>query len=383
MIEDNLSPDEKITGNLQINGTKYILTLRLLDVNRGGGVVEQKEVSFTNNQLDYFVGELTRSLLDSRYAMNMEGAPLDTQQVAIDLGTIEPQEIQGVDIKTVRFKGSDSKTNEIINILKEELKQGDTFFNNRNYESALKSYENLYKNLQSSLSQNSRDSIKRYINGIEKRIYNSKTNILSEKVKRVDERFKSTANPTSEKSLEEFCKEYEAIKSTLVFYDFQDSELNTIINDRIKRLETSILQLQEKEGDNLYESYNFTNSLESYEKILNRIKLTKRLENQDKATLQSKIEKKINIARETGTSYYANQVRSYCNIAERENLKLNIKRGKNEIINKSVVRDNIKKAESIIRSTTFIDRETLVYYNSIVLAINNNGENLGWVKKVL
>ncbi len=119
MIEDNLSPDEKITGNLQLNGTKYILTLRLLDVNRGGGVVEQKEVSFTNNQLDYFVAELTRALLDSGYAMNMEGAPLDTQQVAIDLGTIELQEIQGVDIKTVRFKGSDSKTNEIINILKE------------------------------------------------------------------------------------------------------------------------------------------------------------------------------------------------------------------------------------------------------------------------
>ena len=380
LIEDNLSPNEKITGNLQTNGTKYILTLRLLDVTNGGGELKQKEVSFTNNQLEYFVGEITRALLDSDYTMNMEGVPLDSGQVAIDLGNIEVNEIQGVDIKTVKFKGNDFKTNEVINSLKKELVQGDTFFNKKKYESALKSYENLLKNLQSSLSQNSRDSIKKYINGIEKRIYNSKKNILIEKVKSLDEKFKSN-NSINEKSLEEFYKKYEAIKSYLVSFDYQDSELSTIINDIIRRIEISILQLQEIEADDLYEKYNFTNSLESYEKILNRNKFTKRLEVQDKAIVQSKIEKKINIVKETGTSYYASQVRSYCNIAEKEYVKLNIRRKKNKNIelNKTVVIDNIKKAEIIIRSNTLIDKETIEYYNSVVLELNKNGENFGVV----
>ena len=109
MIEDNLSPDEKITGNLQTNGTKYILTLRLLDVNRGGGVVEQKEVSFTNNQLDYFVGEVTRALLDSSYTMNMEGAPKDFDPQKVELGTVQFKEVQGVDLKILEFKTQDTR----------------------------------------------------------------------------------------------------------------------------------------------------------------------------------------------------------------------------------------------------------------------------------
>jgi hypothetical protein len=109
MIEDNLSPDEKITGNLQLNGSKYILTLRLLDVGRGGGVVEQKEVGFTSNQLDYFLGEITRSLLDSSYAINMEGAPKDFEPQRIDLGNIQFKEVEGVDLKILDFKTQDSK----------------------------------------------------------------------------------------------------------------------------------------------------------------------------------------------------------------------------------------------------------------------------------
>ncbi len=60
MIEDSLSPDQKLSGSLQFSNGRYILTLRLIDLSSQKGLVDVKEVSYTSNQMEYFVEEITR-----------------------------------------------------------------------------------------------------------------------------------------------------------------------------------------------------------------------------------------------------------------------------------------------------------------------------------
>ena len=381
MIEDNLSPDEKITGNLQLNGSKYILTLRLLDVSRGGGVVEQKEVGFTNNQLDYFLGETTRSLLDSSYVINMEGAPKDFEPQRIDLGNIQFKEVEGVDLKILDFKTQDSKAEGILSILNPELQLGDTQFRNRMYENALSTYINIQKSLDNSLSDDSKSAIQEYYSGVQKRIENTRTNLITERLNTIDTRFKKLPPTVNAESLEQFIQDY---NKEIVFMKDQKYTNITLLKsilERVRKLELKIIELNEKEAEVMYDSYKFTETLRKYESIQKRIKETDRLDSSEKRNLLLALDKKIAIVRETGFSYYANQIRTYCNLAEKEMFGINLKRGKGESIGTGSVKSLIDKAKSIIEKNRLIDKSSIEYYNNTVQAINRS-ETIGTLLSV-
>ncbi len=373
MIEDNLSPDEKITGSLQMSGNRYTLTLRLLDVSRGGGVVEQKEVSFTNNQLEYFVGEITRALLDTNYVVNTDGAPKEFEPQKIELGSIQFKEMEGVDLKILEFKTQDSKAEGIVSILNPELQQGDTFFTNKNYGMALSIYQNILRSLDNSLSEDSLSSIQEYYTGIQKRIENTKTNLITERLNSLDNRFKRLSNVTSE-ILEQYAQDYTKERNSLKEQKINNVSILKSILERIRKLEWKQIDLGEKEAESLYDSYNFTDSLRRYETLQKRIQTTDRIDSQEKRTLLDGLEKKIQVIRETGFSYYANQIRSYCNLAEKEMFGVNLKRGKGESEGTGNVKELIGKAKTIILKNRLIDKNSLEYYNNTVRAINRSEE---------
>ncbi len=376
MIEDNLSPDEKITGIIQSEGNRYTLTLKLLDVSRGGGVVEQKEVNFTGAQLEYFVEEITRALLDSSYVINKENAPADFLPGKLDLGSLKINSVEGIDIKIIDFKTNDFNAEAIISELREELQNGDSNFQKRNYSRALKTYENILLTIEKSLTPDSRVKIKEYTDGIEKRIENSRTNLNAEKLKEIDERFKQSSGELSQKNIEGFIKEYDALRNTVISSN-QKSVLLISIDERTKKLEQSLFGLWEREADSLYDNYQFSTAMERYEFLKNKVGGSIRQNSTESKTLIAKIEKKIKVTQDTGTSYYANQIRTYCNLAERENIKINLKRVKGEDYSTTNIKENIRKAEQIIRNNTLIDNDTLVYYNNVVRTLNKEGDRLG------
>lgn len=373
MIEDNLSPDEKITGTLQMNGNKYTLTLKLLDVSRSSAIVEQKEVSFSYSQMEYFMEEITRSLLDSSYMINIDGAPSEFQATKVDLSAFKVKEIEGIDIKILNFQSTDSRAEGIISELKGELQDGDSKFQNKKYESALKSYQDILQIIDKSITQDARSSIKEFIDGIQKRIENTKTNLYGEKLNNIDQKFKNSSSEISIQNIEKFIKEYETLRST-IFANINNSSLLSSIDERIKKLETNLLGSLEREGDAYYDSYQFSESLNSYVNIKEKINKSLKLTSPEKLSLVGKIDKKIKVVQETGTSYYANQIKAYCNLAEKENVKVSIKKIKGESVSYSSIKENIRKAEMILRKNKLIDNETLEYYNSIVKILNKDGD---------
>ena len=296
MIEDNLSPDEKIAGIILAEGNRYTLTLKLLDVSKGGGVVEQKEVNFTGAQLEYFVEEITRALLDSSYVINKENAPAEFIPGKLDLGSLKINSVEGVDIKIIDFKTNDSNAEAIISELKEELQNGDSSFQKRNYSSALKSYEDILLTIEKSLTSDSREKIKEYTDGIEKRIENSRTNINAEKLKEIDERFKQSSGELSQKNIEGFVKEYDSLRSTVILSN-QKSVLIASIDERRKKLELSLFGILEREADSLYDNYQFSTAMEKYESLKNKVGESTIQPSTEIKTLVVKIEKKIRTKR--------------------------------------------------------------------------------------
>ena len=373
MIEDFLSPDEKISGILQSEGNRYSLTLKLLDVSKTGSLIEQKTVSFTPSQLEYFVMEATRSLLDSSYAINTSNAPPEFIPGKIELESIQVLEVQGIDIKIVNFKSADTRAEGILSVLREELQNGDTAFQKKDYNKALEFYENILKTIETSLTGDSKKGIQEYIAGINKRISNTQQNLVAEDLAKIDKRFSSGQYDL--KTLEEFLKEYESLEKK-ISSSSEFKSLSLATRERAKKIESTIFGILEKEGDSYYDTYRFTEALKKYEAIKNRSMVSKNLSSQESKTLLQKIEKKLIITKETGISYYKNQVKSYCNFAEKENIRITLKRNRGEGVETNILEENIKKAESILKKNLLIDEETLEYYNSVVRILNSKNQNI-------
>ncbi len=374
MIEDNLSPDNKISGRIDYKSNRYVLTLRLIDVNNGGGVTDIKEIKFTTNQMDFLVGEVTRALLDSSYTMNVAGAPAEFEPTKVELGNIEFKEIQGVDLKILKFKSQDSIADTLVSSLSSDLTSGDDSFRKKNYEKALESYNIILETINMSLTESTMKVIKEYYNGILKRIENTKINLYSEKIKKIDNRFKALGKSVNIPVIEKYIKEYEEILNLLQIEKFEDLYQST--KERISKLELKIIETNEKEAEVLYNNYKFTETLRFYESLQNRVLNSLRIDPNQRILLNSNIIKKLEIIRETGKSYYGNQIKTYCDLAEKEMLNINLKRRKKEPADSSKVKELLDNARDIIESTRLIDLATLNYYNERVDSINRS-EKLG------
>ena len=377
MIEDNLSPDDKISGRIDFKSNKFVLTLRLINVNNGGGVADIKEVMFTANQLDFLVGEITRALLDSSYSMNIAGAPAEFEPTKVELGNIEFKEVQGVDLKILKFKSQDSTADNLLSSLSSELTSGDDSFRKKNYEKALESYNIILESIEKTLSEGTMKAIKEYYNGILRRIENTKINLYSEKLKKIDNRFKNIGKSVNIPVIEKYIKEYEELFNQIEYIRYEKyTELNQSIKERISKLELKIIETNEKEAQVLYDNYKFTETLRLYESLQKRVLNSYRIDSNQKSLLSSNFLKKIEIIRETGKSYYGNQIKTYCDLAEEEMLKINLKRLKKESADSSKVKKLLDNARDIIESTRLIDIATLNYYNEKVDSINRS-EKLG------
>jgi hypothetical protein len=233
---------------------------------------------------------------------------------------------------------------------------GDTQFRNRMYENALSTYMNIQKSLDNSLSDDSKSAIQEYYSGVQKRIENTRTNLITERLNTIDSRFKKLPPTVNAESLEQFIQDY---NKEIVFMKSQKYTNVTLLKsilERVRKLELKIIELNEKEAEVMYDSYKFTETLRKYESIQKRIKETDRLDSSEKKNLLVALDKKIAIVRETGFSYYANQIRTYCNLAEKEMFGINLKRGKGESIGTGSVKSLIDKAKSIIEKNRLIDQ---------------------------
>ena len=151
MIEDSLNPDEKISGSISNLNGKYTLTLRLIDLSKSRGLIDVKEISYSLNQMEYFIEEITRSLLEPGYSINFKDAPPEFIEEKLDFANMRIKSQEGVDINLYEFRTKDTKSDLIIASLRSKLEEGDRLFKQKDYSGAGDTYQSILDVVQESL----------------------------------------------------------------------------------------------------------------------------------------------------------------------------------------------------------------------------------------
>ena len=128
-LNDALNADYKIEGTISNEGGKYSLTLKLFKLDDGTpSISNQVKREFNSSQVDYYVNELTRAVMDSGYSINDKNALQDIDPGKINLSNITLKEVTGSDLSVLNFKSDDTTVDDLIKFSKETLQEGDEYF---------------------------------------------------------------------------------------------------------------------------------------------------------------------------------------------------------------------------------------------------------------
>ena len=378
MIDDALNADYKITGNLVMEtGGKIALTLKLFHFKDMNPSLEnQVEKSFTLNQLEYYISELTWALVDSRYTINEKNAPSELELGKVDLSKISIKEVSGSDLKIIEFKTSeDTEINDIISGIKPILAEGDLKFKQKNYTDALINYRVILKQLRK-VGDDKKSKLAGYTESITKRMEQAINNIYSSKINSVDKDLNRKKDLNREeadtfvKSYDELRRSYEAEIGTLS----KSEEILNGILERTEKIDVSNFTNQEKLADSLYDSYKFSPAISEYTVILNR--LNKKPNTQTYNSYRERIKTKIETTRVTGTSFIKNKFTTYVTIAKSKNPVYggfkDTKKEKEADELESIIKDALLGAKNILITSEFSDDSMLREYNQLVTKINSD-----------
>jgi hypothetical protein len=371
MIEDSLNPDQKISGSLAFLNGRYTLTLRLIDLANSKGLLDVKEVSYSPRQMEYFVEELTKTLLDPTYKPRYQEAPPEFIEEKIDFGSIRIQSLDGIDIKIFEFKTNDTKSDFILASLKPRLEEGDSLFKEKKFKQAGEIYQSIIEVIQSSLTLETRKLISVYEEGIVSRRNQSFYNILQSEITAIDTAFSNSSKDTP-KLLKDTILKYESIltKINRLSPDKQ-KEITLALNKRIEALDLKYYDFQEKKADKMYDNFTFTEAHREYRDIFSALK---NKEGEGYLLYKNKIEKKILATQSTGKSFVTSRVKAYCDLAEREYLVYSLEKNQFSFFNKiqaeNKIEEYLEEAERILKKSDFASRETIDSYNRLVSLIN-------------
>lgn len=373
MIEDSLNPDEKISGSIVFSNGKYTLTLRLIDLSGGKGMVDVKEITYSKFQMEYCIEEMTRALLDTKYRINLKDMPPEFKEEVSDFGNIRIQSIEGLDIKLYEFKANETKVDLILKSLRKKLEEGDRLFSSKKYNESGEVYQSILESIRSSLTLDTRKSIIAYEDGITARRNFSYFNSIRDEITALDDEF-SKMKSNSPETIKSFLKKYELIynKQNRLSPDKQ-KEILSSLGKRIESLNVKLFQFQEDRGDDHYEKFYFTEAYREYKDIL----LSLQNKEGDLYTpFKARIQKKISTTESTGKSFVQSRVKSYNDLAEKEFLDYNLKKNEMNFIERIQSEEKIEKyleeSERILKKSDFSSPESIESYNRLVSLINEN-----------
>ena len=377
MIDDALNADYKITGSITMEASKLQLTLKLFrfrDMNPS--LENQVEKTFAQSQFEYYIAELTSALVDPRYAINDSNAPSEIELGKVDLSKITIKEVAGSDLKLLEFKTSeDTEINDTLNAIKPILVEGDTKFKEKNFTDALRNYRVILKQLKK-VSDEKKNTLTTYIDGINKRIEQACNNLYSSKIGILDKEL-SKFKELSREDAESFVSKYELIKREYEseIQNFPKSEeILKGISERTEKIDVSNYANQEKVADALYDAYKFSPAIREYTQILNKVK--SKPSTATYIAYRERIKTKIDTTKVTGTSFIKNKFNTYLNIAKTKNPAYggfrDTKKEKEAQEVRGVIEDALLGAKNILILSEFSDESMLNEYNILVDRINRD-----------
>jgi hypothetical protein len=220
------------------------------------------------------------------------------------------------------FKTDDSSVQNVVNFLKEMVREGDELFEQKKFGEAQAKYEAVLQKIEEKVLPEKRKKITKLEESLEERIANSI--ILYEKgwLDYYDVELKKVSNWKPEDYMW-FINNYEGIRDVIdqkgTRFQSKLSQVKAGATDRIDSLRRSQIAFYEKIGDSLYQANEFEKAYAKYEYIsqIPQYMYDVKKKNEDIA----RITKKKDTIRKTGENYVKNAVKVYLDQAEYLNLQ--------------------------------------------------------------
>jgi len=324
-IEKILQPDFKISSAISSVDKKINVSLKLLKFSGDSpSIVSVIDKSFEDHQLDFYIEEMVQYLITPNYRIRDEIAP---QKIVVlnELPTLIIKETNIVNNPSSSTVTNSEKVNNYINDYNNLLKEGDRFYGEAKYWDAYKIYSSIIRTIKNDLTKETQFQLKEYEKFIFNKMDISFYNSYAMELKKIDLIFIEKSNKqavSSEDNLNIYLK-YDGLYQHLLLskktHPGEVNEVEELIVGRMDGILINKWSMEEKQGDDSFLSYNFSQSYNLYDKILQDNLKIKRKEGINRRKFIERVElKKLNTLK-TGVNYSKNKVTSYTEIMERKN----------------------------------------------------------------
>ncbi len=356
-IAEAIDADEIIYGDVSLEEGK--IKFSLTNILRDKNTLQMStksivEVKFSEVDYDHYAREATIKLLEPKYQIK---APTLVFQDKLDLKAIDLGKTGSGTLSVLDFKTDDSSVQNVVNFLKDMVREGDELFSQKKYGEAQGKYEAVKQKIEEKVLPEKRKKISKFEESLVERIANSI--ILGEKewLDYYDGELKKVSNWKAEEFMW-FINNYEGIRDVIdqkgTRFQSKLSQVRTGATDRIDSLRRSQINFYEKVGDNLYQANEFEKAYSKYEFIAQIPQYMYDVKKKNDEI--SRISKKKDTIRKTGENYVKNAVKVYLDQAEYLNLQ-----DRREDALKSV-----GMARGILVKTSFVTKATVEYYDENV-----------------
>lgn len=374
-ISNAIDADEFISGEVIIERENYKVEFRNTSKNKESFEMSIKSLvseSFYAFQLEYFLEEIAKKLLNPNYIINKKNAPIkfSSDFKISENNWKEFEKLPPITANTTR----DRKLTILIDTLKAYLVQADMSFSAKHYEKSLQSYKNILNTISETTRNEEKEQLTEFILLVRERIRINQNIILANELNRLDEFFKQA----NEENQEEILQEYISLLgryAKLEYYE-KNPTLEQAICERI-------ISIYEKKGENYYKSFEFSKSYHAYQKSLEYVNLP---------SLQKRkqqIQSNLNTVIKSGINYIESIIKSNCDEAEILNTKYEIEYknlNSNEARNYKYQAISImeKTAELIEKEKMFLTLDVIQYYDHTARNVNrDSGEFLVTVQNIV
>lgn len=369
-LADAIDADEIIYGEITNEGVALKLSARTLLRDRKSLSIVKKSMvilNFSEKEMDHYCSETAKKLINPNY--EVKKPKVDEFNEWVPITEVKIDEIKGIDIGIMKFNDSDDSVSNILVYLKEMLKDGDNYFENKQYDNALIKYINVLDRIKTKLTKEKQEKINDFTKSVINRCDTTYASKFKKEISKLDKVIKENKD-LSEKEIKKLRDQYYEIeinanKIPNALKGKNMDEIYTALTNRIDNHTKAISSLYEQKGDKFYSEYKFSKALENYIKAENN--LEEIINNELRNELITLYLKKQIAVMVTGRNYLISRAQGYIDQSEFFNVQERTRDAK-----KALARSlNLIEGEFI----NFVTVETIEIYNEMAKVLGETELN--------
>ncbi|MEK6647189.1 MAG: formylglycine-generating enzyme family protein [Candidatus Firestonebacteria bacterium] len=295
---------EKKEGKIHTFAQTIIRDRKTNELEKGSVV----EVSFYQSQLEWFAKEIVKKLINPKYLIDTSKAPTEVK-IELEMKELNLPALKGLNISILEFKTDDTTIGMILDYSKPLLEEGDNYFKSRNYEIALKKYQQIIEKIETKLPESRQTKLATFKSSIEDRIISSYGMYFKARIEKEDSIAKQGQYENALSGYEDIKYELNQIKDK---YKTGLNDLYKVLSERLDAIYLIQAEYNEKQGDIFYSEYKFNDAIWKYEEGLLFLWKIYFKKSPEYKNYEAQLTEKKEVVNKTGYSYFKNTIKSYC-----------------------------------------------------------------------